>query len=136
MKVLVRNVDNVFFFFKQKTAYDMRICDWSSDVCASDLHADRSAADDDQMFRARCIFEYRLVGQMGRHIKARDRRHGGARAGGYDETPGADFSVADDHRMAILEAGIALQHRDRKRVVSGKSVSVSGDTGGRGINKN
>src|SRR3546814_1469509 len=26
-----------FFFFKQKTAYDMRISDWSSDVCSSDL---------------------------------------------------------------------------------------------------
>src|SRR3546814_10736596 len=29
-----------FFFFKQKTAYEMRISDWSSDVCSSDL--DRS----------------------------------------------------------------------------------------------
>src|SRR3546814_10067079 len=28
-----------FFFFKQKTAYEMRISDWSSDVCSSDLHA-------------------------------------------------------------------------------------------------
>src|SRR3546814_5476499 len=28
-----------FFFFKQKTAYDMRISDWSSDVCSSDLAA-------------------------------------------------------------------------------------------------
>src|SRR3546814_6019113 len=28
----------VFFFFKQKTAYDMRISDWSSDVCSSDLY--------------------------------------------------------------------------------------------------
>src|SRR3546814_4824600 len=27
----------IFFFFKQKTAYDMRISDWSSDVCSSDL---------------------------------------------------------------------------------------------------
>src|SRR3546814_6388613 len=27
----------MFFFFKQKTAYDMRISDWSSDVCSSDL---------------------------------------------------------------------------------------------------
>src|SRR3546814_4203395 len=27
----------LFFFFKQKTAYDMRISDWSSDVCSSDL---------------------------------------------------------------------------------------------------
>src|SRR3546814_3439594 len=26
-----------FFFFKQKTAYDIRISDWSSDVCSSDL---------------------------------------------------------------------------------------------------
>src|SRR3546814_20640888 len=31
----------MFFFFKQKTAYEMRISDWSSDVCSSDLHADR-----------------------------------------------------------------------------------------------
>src|SRR3546814_14105395 len=28
------------FFFKQKTAYEMRISDWSSDVCSSDLRAD------------------------------------------------------------------------------------------------
>src|SRR3546814_18060430 len=41
----------IFFFFKQKTAYEMRISDWSSDVCSSDLadgesrggrHTDRS----------------------------------------------------------------------------------------------
>src|SRR3546814_17593092 len=31
----------VFFFFKQKTAYEMRISDWSSDVCSSDLFAQR-----------------------------------------------------------------------------------------------
>src|SRR3546814_10935211 len=29
----------MFFFFKQKTAYEMRISDWSSDVCSSDLPA-------------------------------------------------------------------------------------------------
>src|SRR3546814_7792293 len=29
-----------FFFFKQKTAYEMRISDWSSDVCSSDLPLD------------------------------------------------------------------------------------------------
>src|SRR3546814_9226982 len=28
---------DIFFFFKQKTAYEMRISDWSSDVCSSDL---------------------------------------------------------------------------------------------------
>src|SRR3546814_5109756 len=31
----------LFFFFKQKTAYEMRISDWSSDVCSSDLIAHR-----------------------------------------------------------------------------------------------
>src|SRR3546814_4785264 len=30
-------LDMFFFFFKQKTAYEMRISDWSSDVCSSDL---------------------------------------------------------------------------------------------------
>src|SRR3546814_7922436 len=30
-----------FFFFKQKTAYEMRISDWSSDVCSSDLAEQR-----------------------------------------------------------------------------------------------
>src|SRR3546814_1482471 len=30
-----------FFFFKQKTAYEMRISDWSSDVCSSDLQQTR-----------------------------------------------------------------------------------------------
>src|SRR3546814_4061122 len=30
-------LSGLFFFFKQKTAYEMRISDWSSDVCSSDL---------------------------------------------------------------------------------------------------
>src|SRR3546814_3583107 len=34
-----------FFFFKQKTAYEMRISDWSSDVCSSDLTVGRCEAD-------------------------------------------------------------------------------------------
>src|SRR3546814_20259081 len=36
LDVVVR-VGSVLFFFKQKTAYEMRISDWSSDVCSSDL---------------------------------------------------------------------------------------------------
>src|SRR3546814_2501072 len=35
-----RCVVTFFFFFKQKTAYEMRISDWSSDVCSSDLAFD------------------------------------------------------------------------------------------------
>ena len=30
---------NFFFFFKQKTAYEIYQCDWSSDVCSSDLRS-------------------------------------------------------------------------------------------------
>src|SRR3546814_4498175 len=39
------------FFFKQKTAYEMRISDWSSDVCSSDLfhHASGELVDDDDL---------------------------------------------------------------------------------------
>src|SRR3546814_9895376 len=35
--VLVCILSVLFFFFKQKTAYELRISDWSSDVCSSDL---------------------------------------------------------------------------------------------------
>src|SRR3546814_1605889 len=35
-------IQYLFFFFKQKTAYEMRISDWSSDVCSSDLKATRA----------------------------------------------------------------------------------------------
>src|SRR3546814_4197246 len=43
-----------FFFFKQKTAYEMRISDWSSDVCSTDLEQENlddhdSAYDDDHV---------------------------------------------------------------------------------------
>src|SRR3546814_8177778 len=49
----------MIFFFKQKTAYDMRISDWSSDVCSSDLpeqsvrtiHFDHKPADEDICFK-------------------------------------------------------------------------------------
>src|SRR3546814_4921853 len=55
----------LFFFFKQKTAYEMRISDWSSDVCSSDLvlgagnlplhehYTDTAAAADQQQDRQR-----------------------------------------------------------------------------------
>src|SRR3546814_6999434 len=57
-----------FFFFKQKTAYEMRISDWSSDVCSSDL--------EDRLNPARSIEKIipldgrdnRQVGDGARHI--------------------------------------------------------------------
>src|SRR3546814_2086435 len=39
IEVVVGVCGLLFFFFKQKTAYEMRISDWSSDVCSSDLLA-------------------------------------------------------------------------------------------------
>src|SRR3546814_3195063 len=41
-----------FFFFKQKTAYDMRISDWSSDVCSSDLLVATWLSEDMQDYQA------------------------------------------------------------------------------------
>src|SRR3546814_3530138 len=42
----------VFFFFKQKTAYEMRISDWSSDVCSSDLLFATRVGKDTALFRS------------------------------------------------------------------------------------
>src|SRR3546814_14991303 len=57
------------FFFKQKTAYEMRISDWSSDVCSSDLPA--HVADIDGRFRRTVIG---AVGQRERLGIARGNR--------------------------------------------------------------
>src|SRR3546814_6526004 len=43
MCVVILFVYFVVFFFKQKTAYEMRISDWSSDVCSSDLERNNAA---------------------------------------------------------------------------------------------
>src|SRR3546814_988455 len=48
------------FFFKQKTAYEMRISDWSSDVCSSDLNRL------DRGINQRCAVEDRLHHHVGR----------------------------------------------------------------------
>src|SRR3546814_6461829 len=60
-----------FFFFKQKTAYEMRISDWSSDVCSSDLFHHVSANPDNVLGK-----------QLGEFI-ARDKVHILAMTGSY-----------------------------------------------------
>src|SRR3546814_7466535 len=55
------------FFCKQKTAYEMRISDWSSDVCSSDRRGDRSikvAVARDHQHRDRRIASFDLVEQV------------------------------------------------------------------------
>src|SRR3546814_2157338 len=75
----------MFFFFKQKTAYDMRISDWSSDVCSSDLkkgrhHRPTRIARGDG--RRRILFKERFEMRSGneRHIR-KDDEAGLARSG-------------------------------------------------------
>src|SRR3546814_4750561 len=78
----------LFFFFKQKTPYEMRISDWSSDVCSSDLflpeNAARSRRDDRRRMRAAVDF-----GAQARERERTDRQ-------GADD---ADFGDADRRRL-------------------------------------
>src|SRR3546814_15350465 len=61
-----------FFFFKQKTAYEMRISDWSSDVCSSDLpRVLRGAVERGREFRDQGLVE-RVVHFGARQRDARD----------------------------------------------------------------
>src|SRR3546814_4112712 len=59
----------LFFFFKQKTAYEMRISDWSSDVCSSDLQPSEAGSHAATRYRdqARRVFEV-----LDRHLSTRD----------------------------------------------------------------
>src|SRR3546814_16215402 len=91
----------VFFFFKQETAYEMRISDWSSDVCSSDL--DGQPLSD---------------------------RHPGRRHRGLDGGGGAGAAVAC-RRLRHRADRIRRDRQDRKGVVQGKSVSVRVELGGR-----
>src|SRR3546814_8588555 len=54
-----------FFFFKQKTAYEMRISDWSSDVCSSDLSGKSitAVAENGRRFSPAALAEARASGK-------------------------------------------------------------------------
>src|SRR3546814_4950379 len=98
----------LFFFFKQKTAYEMRISDWISDVCSSDLQSrvdrrrrDRMAADRRGADRhgAEAAVDRDHRGDVGMSRHAIDLR---MTAGGHDEfvsivrTDGGKMLVAGD----------------------------------------
>src|SRR3546814_6655340 len=66
---------DVFFFFKQKTAYEMRISDWSSDVCSSDLCRTHRRDDAAHLaVRAGLAGLGQLVAAELEHLVARDLR--------------------------------------------------------------
>src|SRR3546814_15359403 len=110
----------IFFFFKQKTAYEMRISDWSSDVCSSDLVQRPGPRDGVQPDRPR---EARPP--------VREDPH---RRGRYGPDPGRAR-----HRRVLVGAGgrrsDSARGGERKSVVLGKSVLVRVDLGGRRIIK-
>src|SRR3546814_17426052 len=111
----------MFFFFKQKTAYEMRISDWSSDVCSSDvLRHDEGAAVRQQYL------------QRQERADEGDDRGAGERAE-YRAVAAEDRPAADDDGGDGVELAQLTGLRDRKSVVSGKSVSVRVALGGRRI---
>src|SRR3546814_4766984 len=85
----------MFFFFKQKTAYEMRISDWSSDVCSSDLRLGPCAA--------RRISPQRPARH--RRLGDRDQRHARTTASGRDHAAarrlGGDPRGADRDRRHL-----------------------------------
>src|SRR3546814_18970657 len=96
------------FCVKQKTAYELRISDWSSDVCSSDLRRQAAASSDDARFQCR----------QGAAAVVRHRR---GRCGGVP----AEFRFRQyqrDRRVRRDGAG-RIRRPDRKSVGKGKSVS-------------
>src|SRR3546814_20516951 len=68
-----------FFFVKQKTAYEMRISDWSSDVCSSDLpgrrRADLHRGGERPVQPRRLLHDHRPLHRQPRADRRRHRRH-------------------------------------------------------------
>src|SRR3546814_14304531 len=116
------------FFFKQKTAYELRISDWSSDVCSSDLAAERRdyvRAQQDvgvEAFAAQveeAVFQADILGIF---LFARDRHRQ------FDRRR-LDRDVARAH-FDRARGQVGIGRLDRKSVVAGRSVSVRVDLGG------
>src|SRR3546814_2349824 len=76
----------LFFFFKQKTAYEMRISDWSSDVCSSDLA--------DQAGLAEALAGNIVIGLVAAGQGGNRQQHGDQIA--ILQQPAHDFSPARD----------------------------------------
>src|SRR6184192_2200284 len=100
-----------FFFFKQKTAYEMSIGDWSSDVCSSDLwtrEAD-SRARDGVPAHAFPAAAGREPGPLPQRDFDLDRSWGLLPSGGPPAPVTALLVTAGDHQKEWLRAGQGLQ---------------------------
>src|SRR3546814_15488920 len=123
-----------FFFFKQKTAYEMRISDWSSDVCSSDLtgvgrqqHVIVSQGQIDAVLNARPEERRLILEEAAGVLKYRKRKEKAERRLAATEgnlpRPGDLLrEVRRQLRPLERQAGAARRHA-RQRVVEGKSVA-------------
>src|SRR3546814_5509420 len=66
----------LFFFFKQKTAYEMRISDWSSDVCSSDLMSEAESGQSGAGFQLRTLLFRAGLSGNGVADRSEERRVG------------------------------------------------------------
>src|SRR3546814_18186147 len=114
------NMCTVFFFFKQKTAYEMRISDWSSDVCSSDLVARRDRphglardhlreAEDGVQGRAQLVAHQREEARLGAALRLGEAARFGVRL----RAPGAGDGAAPRLLPAVLEVHGSAASRDR-----------------------
>src|SRR3546814_11482200 len=122
----------MLFFFKQKTAYEMRISDWSSDVCSSDLPlsaASRSAVANVIRPKALAPNWKRLI----ERLRQTDRCSGRRTASEWlpDLSKARPTTIPRQSSPGHLTSG----PRNRTRVVEGKRVSVSVYLGGHRIIK-
>src|SRR3546814_19343233 len=109
-----------FFFFKQKTAYEMRISDWSSDVCSSDLRrADRRGHRADPADRRRLARRARRIGLLSGD-RPRDAR------GGPAANARADARRLDLYRRRLLPPALGLLGGGRQRLGPGAADRRAG----------
>src|SRR3546814_9541687 len=93
----------LFFFFKQKTAYEMRISDWSSDVCSSYLAAPQERQQRDQAEEV--AEEGDLVGGQRIGGQADRDRHGTEEGGAADHQQGGAGVGGGGHRASRVCQG-------------------------------
>src|SRR3546814_11261627 len=109
----------MFFFFKQKTAYEMRISDWSSDVCSSDLGTGMDVHQ--PLARPRDV-EQRVAtgGHLAEPGADHDQQVAVAHPGGQLRVD-ADADMAGIVRVPVVEMVLAAERStDRQRVRLGE----------------
>src|SRR3546814_4954432 len=99
----------LFFFFKQKTAYEMRISDWSSDVCSSDLQSASSTNLTTRSSAAARVPAMKIDGGLGGDLRNAGKAAASQEAQGYDGVWTAETSH-DPFFPLLLASQISEEH--------------------------